>query len=280
MQFYKPKSILATLSPQHKASWNETFLRSCQEHLTLVLRMNEIVLMQSSNTSYTGYSMGFVIGETKESLIVATCQHNIENKSSLTLTTRNTQSRLKSILNGHFFADQLELKVQDIFPSKIPAEDLAFLLTNKPRGWKMQGFVPINTKDNHHKATLAFGLKNVDGEMSLRSWSVSNVEIYGWEYYTERSRSFTRSLMPVEDLAPYICADFHPLPSENSIEGMSGSPVFAQHTLYGMITGGVKEHSPVYWFDRKAFQRNASVLPARLIQQRMRQLFKSHTLVS
>lgn len=274
MQFYKPKSILATLSPEQKAPWNESFLRSCQAHLAQVLTMNEIVLMQSSTDTHTGHSMWFVVGETKESLIVATCQHCIEDKSSLTLTTLNTQSRIKSILNGHFFADHLELKVQDIFPSKFPAEDLAFLLTSKPRGWKMHTFSFINTKDNHNKATLAFGVKNMDWEMSLRSGSVSNIEIYGWAPYDEKSRRNTKSLMPVEDLAPYVCADFHPLPSEDSIQGMSWSPIFAQHTLYGMITGGVNEHAPIHGFAGKAFQRNTSVLPARLIHQRASQLFK------
>lgn len=275
MQFYKPVSLLAQLPIEQKDSRSEQFRQSCAHHLAQVLTMNELVLMQSTTLEYTGYSMWFVVGETKESLLVATCQHNIPSRSPITLTTQNTQSRLKSILNGHFFADHLELKVQDIFPSKFPAEDLAFLLTSKPRGWKMRCFSFINTKDNPNKATLAFGVKNVDGKMSLRSGSVSNIEIYGWAPYDEKSsRRYTKSLMPVEDLAPYVCADFHPLPSEDSLQGMSWSPIFAQHTLYGMITGGVNDHAPIHGFAGKAFQRNTSVLPARLIHQRASQLFK------
>lgn len=274
MQFYNPKSILSPLSPEQKASWNETFVRSCQEHLTQVLRMNEIVLIQSTTKKHIGYSVWFVVSETKESLLVATCHHSIENKSSLSLTTTNTQSRLQSILNGHFWANQLELTIQDIFLSKLPAEDLAFVRTKKPRGRNMRGFDHINTKDNHHKATLAFGIKNVNGEMSLRSGSVSNIEIYGWRPHTESSRSYTRSLFPVEDLAPYICGDFHPLPSESSIQGMSGSPIFSQHTLYGMMTWWENDHNTVHGFDKREFKSNAVILPARLIYQRAKQLFK------
>lgn len=272
MQFYNPKSILSPLSPEQKASWNETFVRSCQEHLSQVLIMNEIVLIQSTTKKYTWYSVWFVVSETKESLLVATCQHSIDSKSSLSLTTTNTQSRLQSILNGHFWADQLELTIQDIFPSKLPAEDLAFVRTKKPRGRKMQGFDHLNTKDNHHKTTLAFGVKNESGQMSLRSGCVSNIEIYGWWPHTEGSRSFTRSLFPVEDLAPHICGDFHPLPSESSLQGMSGSPIFSQHTLYGMMTWWENEHNTVHGFDKKEFQSNAAILPARLIYQRAQQL--------
>ncbi len=275
MQFYKPKSILSTLSSEQKASWNETFLHSCQEHLAQVLRMNEIVLMQSSNNTHTGYSMWFVIGETKESLIVATCQHNIESRSSLSLTTRNTQSRLKSILNGHFFADHLELTVQDIIPSIIPAEDLAFVLTKKPRGWKMQWFNYLNTKDNPHKASLAFGVKNEKGEMSLRSGSVSNIEVYGGKTLPESDyKGYTSSPFPVEDLAPYLCTDFYPLPTEDSLKGMSWSPIFKDYTLFGMHCWSAGNFNTQSWFTWTPYAQKSSALPARLIQQRAKQLFK------